>query len=146
MSTVTHRRVFAAPRELVYRCMVSPEHLTQFWGPAGMSAPLDGITVDLRPGGVFETVMVADRGPGTYTMHAVFDEIVAPERLAWTETTSGMRTLATFTDLGDGRTEVVIEQSNVPAAMLTPENQRGFLSSLDKLEDHLARLAGGDPS
>jgi hypothetical protein len=32
--------------------------LTYFWGPAGTSAPLDGITVDPRPGGVFETVIL----------------------------------------------------------------------------------------
>lgn len=34
-------RVFDAPRELVFRCMITPEHLTHFWGPAGVSAPLD---------------------------------------------------------------------------------------------------------
>ena len=137
LGTATHTRVFTAPRELVFRCMLDPQHLTHFWGPAGMSAPLDGITVDPRPGGAFETVMVADAGPGTYTMRAVFDEIVEPERIAWTETTSGMRTVSTFVDLGDGRTEVVIEQSNAPAEFLTPENQQGFLSSLDKLDRYL---------
>lgn len=140
VGTATHTRVFTAPRELVFRCMLAPEHLTHFWGPAGMSAPLDGITVDPRPGGVFETVMVADSGPGTYTMRAVFDEIVEPERIAWTDSASGMRTVSTFVDLGDGRTEVVIEQSNAPAAVLTPENQQGFLSSLDKLARHLDTL------
>ena len=31
-----HTRVFSAPRELVFQCMLTPEHLTQFWGPAGM--------------------------------------------------------------------------------------------------------------
>ena len=138
LGTATHTRVFTAPRELVFRCMLDPQHLTHFWGPAGMSAPLDGITVDPRPGGAFETVLVADAGPGTYTMRAVFEEIVEPERIAWTDTASGMRTVSTFVDLGDGRTEVVIEQSNAPAEFLTPENQQGFLSSLDKLDRYLA--------
>jgi uncharacterized protein YndB with AHSA1/START domain len=27
-----HTRVFDAPRELVFRCMTEPEHLTHFWG------------------------------------------------------------------------------------------------------------------
>ena len=53
-------RVFEAPRELVFRCMTEPEHLAHFWGPAGVSTPVENITVDLRPGGVFETVMVND--------------------------------------------------------------------------------------
>ena len=141
--TVSHTRVFSAPRELVFRCMLTPEHLTQFWGPAGMSAPLDGITVDPRPGGVFETVMVADDGTGRYTMRAVFDEIVEPERISWTEVESGLRSRSTFTDLGDGRTQVTIEQSNMPAAYLTDEAQAGFRTSLDKLESHLLALTAG---
>ena len=141
--TVSHTRVFSAPRELVFRCMLTPEHLTQFWGPAGMSAPLDGITVDPRPGGVFETVMVADDGTGRYTMRAVFDEIVEPERISWTEVESGLRSRSTFTDLGDGRTQVTIEQSNMPAAYLTEEAQAGFRTSLDKLEGYLVTLPAG---
>lgn len=135
--TATHTRVFSAPRELVFRCMLTPEHLTHFWGPAGMSAPLDGITVEPRPGGAFETVMVADDGTSRYTMRAVYDEILEPERIAWTEVESGLRSVSTFTDLGDGRTEVTIEQSNLPAAFLTPEAQAGFLTSLDKLEAYV---------
>ena len=48
-------RVVEAPRELVFRCMIEPEHLTHFWGPdGGQHAPSSDITVDARPGGVFE--------------------------------------------------------------------------------------------
>ena len=139
--TVRHTRVFTAPRELVFRCMVTPEHLTHFWGPTGMSTPLEGIVVEPHVGGVFETVMVADDGSGRYTMSARYDEIVEPERIVWTEVGSGVRSVSTFTDLGDGRTEVVIEQSNLPQAYLTPEAQAGFLTSLDKLEVHLDVIA-----
>jgi uncharacterized protein YndB with AHSA1/START domain len=141
--TAKHTRVFAAPRELVFRCMLAPEHLTKFWGPAGMNAPLDGITVDPRPGGVFETVMVSDDGTSRYTMRAVYDEISEPERISWTEVDSGLRSVSTFTDLGEGRTQVTIEQSKVPAAYLTPEARAGFLTSLDKLETHLRTLTAG---
>jgi uncharacterized protein YndB with AHSA1/START domain len=139
--TVRHTRVFSAPRELVFRCMITPEHLAHFWGPTGTTTPLAGITVEPRPGGVFETVMVSDDGGGSYTMRALFDEVVEPERLAWTEVGSGVRSVSTFTDLGDGRTEVVIEQSNVPQAYRTPEAQAGFLTSLDRLETHLRTTA-----
>jgi len=135
--TATYTRVFRAPRELVFRCMLEPEHLTHFWGPAGMSTPLDGITVDARPGGVFSTVMVADDGSGSYTMRAVYDEIVAPERIVWTEVASGVRSVSTFVDLGEQGTEVTIEQHDVPAAFLTPEARSGFLTSLDRFEAHL---------
>ena len=42
------RRVFRAPRDLVWRCLTEPAELTQFWGPRGMTTPLDGIVVELR--------------------------------------------------------------------------------------------------
>jgi hypothetical protein len=51
-----------------------------------------------------------------------------------------MQTTGTLTDLGDGSTEVVIHQRHVPESMRTPEARAGFLTSLDKLDEHLARL------
>ena len=52
---LVYRRVFRAPRELVWRCLTEPAELAQFWGPRGMTTPLDGIVVELRAGGRFET-------------------------------------------------------------------------------------------
>lgn len=134
-------RVFDAPRELVFRCMITPEHLTHFWGPAGVSAPLEHIRVDARPGGVFETVMVSDADGSTYPTRAVYVEVTEPERLVWTETHSGMTMTATFADLGDARTEVRIRQTNVPGAMLSPQAQAGFRTSLDKFAAYLGSLS-----
>jgi uncharacterized protein YndB with AHSA1/START domain len=136
MAELTFTRVFDAPRDLVFRCMLEPEHLTHFWGPAGTSTPLDGITVDPRPGGVFETIMVSDDG-GSYTMHAVYAEIVPPERIVWTEPGAGVTTTSTFTDLGGARTEVRIHQANVPDYARSPEAQAGFLTSLDRFAAYL---------
>lgn len=135
-------RVFEAPRELVFRCMLEPHHLTHFWGPTGTSTPLEGITVEARPGGVFETVMVNDADGGRYPVRAVFVEVVEPERLVWTESSSGMTTTSTFRELGPCRTEVQIHQTNVPAAYRSPEAQAGFLTSLDKLTAYLSQLCG----
>ena len=137
MTELTYTRVFDAPRELVFRCMLEPEHLTHFWGPAGTSTPLDGITVDPRPGGVFETVMISDADGGSYTMRAVYAEIVPPERIVWTEPGTGMITTSTFTDLGGARTEVRIHQANVPPGARSPESQAGFLTSLDRFAAYL---------
>src|SRR4051812_27806540 len=133
-------RIFDAPRQLVFSCMVEPEHLTHFWGPAGTSAPLDQITVEARPGGAFRTVMVNDADGSTYPTSARYLQVDAPERLSWVEDSSGMTVTATFTDLGDGRTQVDIEQTKVPAPMMDPAAQAGFLTSLDRFAAHLARL------
>lgn len=43
-------------------------------------------------------------------------------------------------DLGGGSTEIVIHQRHVPESMRSPEARAGFLTSLDKLEEHLTRL------
>ena len=88
-------RVFDAPRQLVFSCMIEPEHLAHFWGPIGVSAPLDRITVDARPGGAFTTVMVNDADGSTYPTSARYIEVSAPERLSWAEDHSGMTVTAT---------------------------------------------------
>ena len=139
---LTYTRVFDAPRELVFRCMVEPEHLAHFWGPAGVSTPLENIKVDARPGGAFETVMVSDADGSQYPMRAVYVEVMEPERLVWTEPGTGMTTTSTFSDLGGARTEVRIQQTNVPAAFRSPEAQAGFTTSLDRFAAYLATLPG----
>jgi uncharacterized protein YndB with AHSA1/START domain len=137
-------RVFDAPRELVFTCMTDPDHLTHFWGPTGVSTPLDTIVVDARPGGVFKMVMVSDADGTEYPTHAIYDEVRAPERLVWTEPGTGMRVTSEFVELADGRTEVQIHQVNVPEAFSSAEAQAGFLSSLDRFADYLATLAASD--
>ncbi|MGE5287049.1 MAG: SRPBCC family protein [Micromonosporaceae bacterium] len=134
-------RVFDAERALVFRCMIEPEHLTHFWGPAGMSAPIEHIKVDPRPGGVFETVMVNDADGSRYPTRAVFVEVAPPERLIWNEAHTGMTTTVTFTDLGGSRTEVHIHQANVPESARRPEAQAGFLTSLDRFAAYLKTLS-----
>ena len=121
--------------------MTDADHLTHFWGPTGVSAPRDRITLDARPGGGFETVMVNDADGSEYPTSAVFDEVRPPELLVWTESHSGMRVRSEFISLGPERTEVRIHQTFVPEAFLAPEAQAGFLSSLDRFAAYLAGLA-----
>lgn len=138
LGEVAYTRVFDAPRELVFACMTTPEHLTHFWGPTGVSTPLENITMDLRVGGVFETVMVNDADGSEYPSKGVYTEIDPPSALAWMEPDSGMTARSTFTDLGNGRTEVTIHQTNVPAMFRSPESQAGFKTSLDRFAAYLA--------
>jgi len=133
-------RVFDAPREIVFKCMTDPDHLAHFWGPAGTSAPREQISVDVRPGGVFSTVMVNDRDGSRYATHAVYDEVRPPELLSWTETHSGMKVVTQFLALGPDRTEVRIHQRYVPEAFMAPEAQAGFSTSLDRLAAHLEHV------
>ena len=133
-------RVFDAPRELVFRCMIEPEHLTHFWGPTGVSTPIDKIKVDARPGGVFETVMVNDSDGAEYPSRGVYVEVDAPERLVWRELDGEMTTSATFIQLDNGSTEVRIHQTNVPEMYRSAEAQAGFKTSLDRFAAYLATI------
>ncbi|MEO5842632.1 MAG: SRPBCC domain-containing protein [Acidimicrobiales bacterium] len=133
-------RIFDAPRELVFRCMIEPAHLTHFWGPVGVSTPIENITVDPRPGGVFETIMVNDSDGAEYPSRGIFVEIAPPERLVWSEPDSGMTTTSTFVQLDNGSTEVRIHQTNVPEMFRSPEAQAGFQSSLDRFAAYLATI------
>lgn len=141
---LVYTRIFDAPRELVFRCMIDPAHLTHFWGPHGVHTPIENIIVDPRPGGVFQTVMVNDADGTEYPSKGVFVEVVEPERLVWTEDDINMTTTSTFTDLGGSRTEVRIHQVNVPVEFRNSEAQAGFRSSLDRFAAYLAEVLAGN--
>jgi uncharacterized protein YndB with AHSA1/START domain len=144
LGELTIVRRHAAPVELMFDVMTTPEHLTHFWGPVGTTTPVDGIVVDLRPGGVFETRMVADDGSGEHVMRAVYVEVDRPHRLSWTETDveGGLLTTITFVAVDDTTTEVTTHQTNVPAMCLTAEAQAGFRSSFDRCDAYVATLVG----
>ena len=137
LADVTYTRVFDAPRELVFDCMTDPQHLTHFWGPTGVSTPIENITIDLRVGGAFNTTMVNDATGDEYPSNGTYTVIDRPSVLAWREE-GGIEASTTFTDLGNGRTEVTITQQNVPAMYRSPEAQAGFKSSLDRFAAYLA--------
>lgn len=143
-NTLRFTRTFEAPRQLVFSCMIDPGHLTHFWGPAGVTTPLETITVDARVGGVFATVMVNDRDGSTYPTSATYLEVRPPERLSWIEDRSGMTVTITFTELGNHRTRVDIEQTKVPSPMMDAAAQAGFLTSLDRFNAYLAQLTGAE--
>jgi uncharacterized protein YndB with AHSA1/START domain len=73
-------RVFDAPRDLVWKAWTDPKHLAQWWGPHGITNPV--CEVDARPGGALLIHMRAPNGV-VYPMKAVFQEVVAPERLVF---------------------------------------------------------------
>jgi uncharacterized protein YndB with AHSA1/START domain len=141
----TVRAVHHAPCELVFAVMTTPEHLTHFWGPTGTHTPIENIVIDLRPGGAFETTMVSDHSGDTYTMRAVYIDLDPPRYLSWRELDSEVLTEITFTDLGDGSTEVVTTQRGLPPAMRTPEARAGWGTALDRNATYLASLMAEEP-
>ena len=142
---LVHRRVHRADPDLLFECLTTPEHLAQFWGPDGATTPVEGIVVDLRPGGAFETRMTFPATGHEHLMRAVYEVVDRPTRLVWREVESGMRTTITFSDLGDGTTEVVTRQQFQPEPNRTPEARAGWARALDRFAAHVSRLGPADP-
>lgn len=70
------------PPDLVWAAWTQPEHLEKWFAPAPWSVA--GCEIDLRPGGVFKTVMRSPEGqefPGV----GCYLEVVPYERLVWTD-------------------------------------------------------------
>jgi uncharacterized protein YndB with AHSA1/START domain len=135
------RRVFDAPRELVWKAWTEPEELAQWWGPPGWTTPLETITMDVRPGGAFRLTGVSEDGT-EMPQAGVYREVVEPERLvleespegAWHE---GAVSVVTLTDLGDGRTEMVSHMTIQTTEEMRERAEAGVAGSIDRLAEHL---------
>ena len=73
-------RVFAAPRELVFKTWTEPQHVVRWWGPRGCTTTIR--EMDVRPGGVWRYVMHAPNGVD-YDNRIRYREVVANERLVY---------------------------------------------------------------
>ena len=135
-------RDFDAPRELIYRAFLDPQQLIHFWAPTGMHVPPESVVIEPWVGGRFETAIASDDGSGEFAFRSVFTELDEPGRFAFREVDSGMSSSSTLTDLGGGRTRLVIHQTDVPILYRSPEAMAGFSTTLDKLAEHLAAQSG----
>ncbi len=100
-------RVFAAPREAVWRAFTDPKLIAQWWGRGNR---LVVERMEVERGGHWRFVEHAH--DGVHGFEGRFREVAAPERLAQTFEWDGMPgyvavTTSAFEDLGDGRTKVI---------------------------------------
>jgi uncharacterized protein YndB with AHSA1/START domain len=139
---ITLTRTYEAPRELVWKAWTEPERLAQWFGARGWSNPLERITMDVRPGGEFSVTAVSDEDGTEMTTKGIYREVVPPERLvleepsedSWHESAVSEVTL---TDLGDGRTELVLRATIHTTDEMRAMAEAGMAGSLDRLAEHL---------
>jgi uncharacterized protein YndB with AHSA1/START domain len=74
-------RIVDVPRELVWRAWTTPEHIKKWFTPAPWTTV--DCEIDLRPGGIFRTVMRSPEGQN-FPNVGCYLEIVENERLIWT--------------------------------------------------------------
>lgn len=142
---ITHE--FAAPRERVWKAMTEPNHLAQWWGPKGFTAPV--CEWDARPGGKVFVVMRAPDGTDC-PMGGEFYELLPLERM--TVMTGALNTDGNFLfqflhiatlDECNGKTKLTMRSRLLRA---TPEAEQsiggfemGMTLSIERLEGHLAQ-------
>ncbi|MEV7970138.1 SRPBCC domain-containing protein [Sphaerisporangium sp. NPDC088356] len=143
--TITY--VFDAPRELVFTAWTDPGHFTHWFGPRAYTTPVSKISMDLRPGGTWRAVVVADDG-AEQLLDGVYRKVEAPERLVFTTGDPGNThgdlasvVTVTFTGLDDlgGKTEMVFHQAGYNTGEAHAAASRaGWLEFFDRLAEHLA--------
>src|ERR1700692_4714884 len=74
-------RIFAAPRELVFKAWRSAEHMKRWFSPEGCTVP--EAEIDFRPGGVFDICMHLPDGQDFWS-RGNYIEVSPPDRLVFT--------------------------------------------------------------
>jgi uncharacterized protein YndB with AHSA1/START domain len=132
-------RDFDAPKHLVYKAWTTPELVKRWW--SGERGEMTLAEIDLRVGGMWRYVMIADGG-FEVAFHGEYREIVPNERLVSTEVFEGMPDAAaldtlTFTEV-DGRTtlSILVQHSSKEHrdAHVNSGMEVGMQESMDRLE------------
>ena len=136
-------RGFDAPKHLVYKAWTTPELVKRWWNAKRGEVTI--AEIDLRVGGTWRYVMVADGG-FEVGFHGEYREIVPNERIVSTEVYEGMPegapeegtlNTATFTEV-DGRTTLTIlvqaPSKELRDAIIDSGMEAGMQDAMDLLE------------
>jgi uncharacterized protein YndB with AHSA1/START domain len=129
--------VFDVPRERLWRAWTEPGELARWWGKRGWTTPPESVRMDVRPGGEFSLRSVSDEDGREMRLDTTYREIVAPERLSFGEAT------VTFTDLGDGRTEMIFRTTTEMTDEIRRRAAGGIASAFDRLAEQLSTYDRG---
>ncbi|GLY31283.1 SRPBCC family protein [Kineosporia sp. NBRC 101731] len=141
-TTILITRDFNAPRDLLWRAWTEPELIRRWW--AGEKGTVTLVESDLRVGGTWRQVMVADGG-FEVGFHGEFREIVELEKIICTETFEGMPdaysvNTITFSEQ-DGRTGLVMLIEHTQAAHRDAHIGSGMEEGMQGSMDALERVA-----
>ncbi len=154
-------RIFDAPIELVWKAWTDPEHVMRWWGPDYFTSP--SAKMDFREGGTSLVCMRAPKEFGGQDMYSTwaYQKIVPMERIEFIQNLADKdgnladpvkmglppefprdtRTVVTFKDLGNGKTEMTVTEYGMPAAdtQMGKNAEIGLNQSLDKMAASFAK-------
>lgn len=140
-------REFDAPPELVFRAYTTPELVKRWW--SGKRGTVTSVDIDLRVGGRWRYVMVANEGQEV-AFHGEYREIVPGERLVSTKVyempgvagpdddePSTLNTATFAAERGRTRLSVLVEchERSVRDAIIDSGMEGGMQEGMDALEE-----------
>lgn len=142
------QRDLNAPREVIWRCWTTPEHLVNWFVPKPHK--VTACHLDVRPGGACNTTFDVDGN--IMENRGVYLEVVPNERLVFTDTyTEGwkpaaepfMTAILTFEDLGGGRTRYTAVARHRTAENAKTHADMGFQDGWGTVATQLEAYARG---
>lgn len=131
---IVSSKTFNAPKELVFRAWAEPDHLKNWWGPAGFTNTFNEF--DFRAGGKWNFIM---HGPdkGNYRNECEFITIEEPLLITWKRYTQPLfQVVVTFEEVAPDKTTVIFKQLFDTAETCSKIR----LIAVDKNEEMLNRL------
>jgi uncharacterized protein YndB with AHSA1/START domain len=138
-------RELNAPRDILYKCWTTPEHLIHWFVPAPHKVA--SCELDVRSGGAFNTTF--DMAGTLMENKGVYLEVVPNEKIVFTDTYSVgwrpaaepfMTAIVTFEDIGGGRTRytAVARHRNLETAGMHKKMgfHDGWGAATTQLEDY----------
>lgn len=142
--TLSLKKTFDAPIELVWEAWTQPEHIAQWWGPKGMKVNV--IEHNFKIGGKWKYTMSMPDG-SEFVSDGVYSEIVAFEKIVTSANfrpmTEGVEIRALFEKKGD-KTNFIFSVIHPTEAYCRQQEKMGFYngwgSAFNRLEELLMAL------
>ncbi len=138
-------RDIEVPRDRLFKAWTT--QLPLWWGPHGTTTPV--CEMDLRPGGIFRTIMRAPDG-AEFSTRGVFLEVVENERIVFTDAYGPGWTPArdilftaiiTFEEISAGRTNYTARALHWTVASRDKHEKMGFHQGWGESLDRLVAIA-----
>jgi uncharacterized protein YndB with AHSA1/START domain len=156
-------RVFNAPVELVWKAWTDPALVMRWWGPDLFTSP--SAQIDFREGGTSVVCMRAPKEMGGQDMYSswAYKKIVPLKLIEFIQNLAdkdghpidpakmglppefpvNQRTVVTFRDLGNGKTEMTVTEYDWIVSQMRVFAEMGLNQSLDKMVATIAETVKG---
>lgn len=137
-TTLSLKRIFAAPREKVFHAWTDANALKK-WFHVGEDWTTPLCEIDLRVGGTYRIGMQPPDSDSPYVVQGTFREVKPPEKLVFTWSWEGedpYETLVTvfFRDVG-GKTEVELRHERFPNSEERDKHSEGWAGCLEQFSN-----------